>query len=967
MSALPRPELPPGPQRDLVDALHDLHHRAGWPSLRTLAKAAGCSHTTVSTAFSSPRLPAWGLLELLVEAMDGDPRHFHQLWVAASSPATDRADAAPRIAGRRAELAAVRRHLESGTGLLLVTGEAGIGKTNLVTAAALSLPVAVGQCLPLSREVPLLPIVDMLRSVHAVDEGAWLLGALDTCPPPVRETIGILLPEVRSDSPPDGSWAALQLFTAVGWVFGALRSLRPIALLLEDLHWSDATTLDLLEHLLSTGPLPPLVATYRIDDPDVSDRTAEWALRARRQPYARTMVLGPLDLSETRDQLHLLAGHDPDEGDLDRIFSRSKGQPLFTEQLARADSQGMLLPDLLADVLDGRLGVLEGDAWSVARTLGLADRPLEFTLLMEASGLDAERTTSALRELSRRHLLHTDHSEEAPTLRHPLMSEAIRRRLVPGEKPAAHRLLAIALSHAPDARAAEVARHWEYARDPHQSLVWWVRAAEAASDRFALDEIHAALSRVLELWPPGAPAVPEVGYKQFEIYAIAIDNAGAVGSADLAARWAREAVELDLSDEQRVDILQIAGEVEFSYGDPEAGFVLLGQALAIHETLPPDVGFVDTLHWRARHLIDAGRWGEAEADLHRAHGLAVELEDTGRERQLATSEGQLCGLRGEFDEAAQLFASARALPVDPGEDINGELRVAVREVDVLLRAATSPDEIARRTSAVAERAQQVGFDAGPACALTLQLCDAWLRAGETRRAAESVASVWDPQLTFAVAPRHLAKALVDLRAGHVEESLKMQTAVAALRVSSSVEIAWATHHAEIELWADRPELAAGRLDRALSHMLSGDGWRVSSAVASMCARAHADHADQAGLDRPARRRLGEQISKLLAEAPGSPFSTAAVGRQVRADAATWRAEIARATLASSVETWAVAAAEWDALSRPHDAAYCRWRGAQVALAQGQGTVAARLLKRAARDAREHVPLSAAIAATARGS
>ena len=64
MGALPRPDLPPGPHGDLVDAIHDLRHRAGWPSLRTLAREVGCSHTTVSTVFSSPRLPSWGVLEL---------------------------------------------------------------------------------------------------------------------------------------------------------------------------------------------------------------------------------------------------------------------------------------------------------------------------------------------------------------------------------------------------------------------------------------------------------------------------------------------------------------------------------------------------------------------------------------------------------------------------------------------------------------------------------------------------------------------------------------------------------------------------------------------------------------------------------------------------------------------------------------------------------------------------------------
>ena len=86
---------------------------------------------------------------------------------------------------------------------------------------------------------------------------------------------------------------------------------------------------------------------------------------------------------------------------------------------------------------------------------------------------------------------------------------------------------------------------------------------------------------------------------------------------------------------------------------------------------------------------------------------------------------------------------------------------------------------------------------------------------------------------------------------------------------------------------------------------------------------------------------------------------------VGANLISWRAELARLAGSQGVESWRAAATAWDALDRPHDAAYCRWRAAQCALRDGQGTVAARLLRRAAADAREHVPLSEAIAATAR--
>ena len=74
MGALPSPVLPPGAHHDLVRALHELHHEAGWPSLRSLARHTGVSHTTVSKVLSSSVLPPWGTVELLVEAMGGSRR-----------------------------------------------------------------------------------------------------------------------------------------------------------------------------------------------------------------------------------------------------------------------------------------------------------------------------------------------------------------------------------------------------------------------------------------------------------------------------------------------------------------------------------------------------------------------------------------------------------------------------------------------------------------------------------------------------------------------------------------------------------------------------------------------------------------------------------------------------------------------------------------------------------------------------
>ena len=110
------------------------------------------------------------------QAMAGDTRTFHDLWLAASSPPDAPRPTTPAIAGRRPEMAAVRRHLTTGSGLLLVTGEAGIGKTRLVTTTAWTTDtfVATGHCLPLSAQAPLMPVADAFRDVLESDGGRWL-------------------------------------------------------------------------------------------------------------------------------------------------------------------------------------------------------------------------------------------------------------------------------------------------------------------------------------------------------------------------------------------------------------------------------------------------------------------------------------------------------------------------------------------------------------------------------------------------------------------------------------------------------------------------------------------------------------------------------------------------------------------------------------------------------------------------
>lgn len=172
-------------------------------------------------------------------------------------------------------------------------------------------------------------------------------------------------------------------------------------------------------------------------------------------------------------------------------------------------------------------------------------------------------------------------------------------------------------------------------------------------------------------------------------------------------------------------------------------------------------------------------------------------------------------------------------------------------------------------------------------------------------------------------------------------------------------------HADVELWDARPGSARDLLLRAASFLLDSGYAGTSGQVLVAHARAEADLL-ATGADRSARTAAHQRVLDLRDSGSTDPLDSRARGVALLGRLL-WSAELARIDGTASVDQWSDAAQAWDALGRPHDAAYCRWRAAQVALGEGQGTLPARVLKRAASDAREHVPLSRAIAATAAGA
>jgi tetratricopeptide (TPR) repeat protein len=968
VEGLQRPQLPPGAHRDLNDALHVLHHEAGWPSLRALAREAGCSHTTVSTVFSSSRLPSWGVLELVVEAMGGDVGEFRRLWLAVGGSVGSTRIAA-RIAGRRSELAAVRRHLESGEGLLLVTGEAGIGKSRLVETAAgqaTEVFVARGDCLPLSTQVPLLPVTDALRQLLAADEGQRFKQALANCPVYVGTALRRVLPElddlVAAPSAPDDEWWLQRLFSAFGAVMSALASERQTAVLLEDLHWADSTTLDLVEHLLSRPPPLPLVATYRHGDPDTSAATCDWLGRIRRHHAVMSVELGPLTRDESAEQLALL-DVPVTAAAVDRIHERSAGWPLFNEQLAQS-ADLVTLTESLADLLDRRLAGISPDEWVIARALGIADRPLTAPELRTLTDLTPHALTAALRALHGRHLTRTD--ERDVRLRHPLLAEAVRRRLVAGESSEVHRRLAVTLAEGRNPLAAEVAEHWRRADEPAQEIVWRIRAARDAGARFAAAQEAEHWRRALQIWPDDADDIGTSGLRKIDAYVAAlkalehIDWPAAAAVADCALASLAE-----LEDPAAAEVYRRAGVIRGNLGDPASGLALVDRALDILDADEHPAERARALLDRAYLLLGLGRREEAANACLLASELA-EGEDSVTARAALVGRAVHDAEEGRLEEAlARLGAAARVETAEP--DPGGDLYLALTHTHILMTAGGGADEVAKAGRRGLEVAEAWGINDFRASVLTANLSEALRHAGRVREAGLLIDPVTEDMPTPHTWPTHSERGLLDLLRGRGDEATRRLDGLAEMFVIDLANrVVCAQDAPTADLWCARPQRAYDRLTATLRDLGPIDDPQVDVAgLLVLAARAAADLADSLRIETRVRPTLLRDLDSLVTRLPGKPFASAHLNANRPALRATWHAEIARLSGVPSLEKWAAAAASWDKIGRPHDSAYCRWRGAQVALTTGHASETAKLLRRAERDAREHLPLLDSIRTTAR--
>jgi DNA-binding CsgD family transcriptional regulator len=899
--------------------------------------------------------------------------------------------------GREHELSRLQEALAGQARLVLVVGDAGIGKTRFVSeglarAAHDGMLTISGGCLPLAQNLPLLPVADALGELTRLGGGLPFEAALEVAPTYVRSEVARLLPKLAGGDPtatePSGTepleaWRYERLFAGVTELVAGVARLSSLGLLIEDVHWADGATLDFLTYLPRAGRASPVtvVVTCRSDEVPLDAAVADWLNHARRNAGVAEIRLGPLSQYEVAELVTGLVQAQPPAGLVEEVYARAEGHPFFTEQLVAAavtDSgqltQPVALPERLAELLVARAARCGGDARTVLNALAVAGRPLTELMLGEVTGLDPDPVRSAVGELGGARLLAAPIGV-AHRARHALLAEAVAAELLPGERVSLHERVARALENAGDETlVAEAAGHWAAAGRAAEELRARLAAANAAEQVFAYADAATHWQRAIELYEAEPDADLGDGWAAPHLYLRAVDALEASGDTTGARAVADDAYSRFAEHPDRAT----AAVVHFRAGwlraidSPAAGEPLMKEGLRLFEGTPPSLEQARAwLRYALDYLFVVK--GRQPVEIRAALGSGLRVaEAAGAASVTAPLHCLLAAesfIAGDVEEGFRLLAQARS-ELEPSPDAWATLWVAILESDALLKVGKL-EEATRVGLRGFDDARKLGFGSFGGASTSLgNAIEGLLGRGRTADAAALI----DPLITEPVDadnwPLHCARAEIDLLRGEIDAAGQR---LAQIHVDDIPEFAGELGRdvAEVALWAGRPEDALEAVQGALERRGEYDWVMKSGSLLTVGMRSCAELAERARAlrdDDAVRAALtaADNLVSWVSREQGVPFTDHPFMATIPAIRATWNAERSRVAGASDSAIWGVAAYQWEALDYRHRGAYCWWRCAEAQLGAGQPPREAAVPVRAAAAAADgHAPLLAEIRALAR--
>ncbi|WP_433386758.1 helix-turn-helix transcriptional regulator [Micromonospora sp. KLBMP9576] len=840
------------------------------------------------------------------------------------------------LVGRQRELAALRDALARARAgepaTVLVGGEAGVGKTRLLeefgrSATGAGARLLVGQCLELGEAgLPFAPFAAALRAVLRSD-GAGVFDGYEAefarlLPELARGPGGVAAPApaALSDTPRG------YLFDLVAELFQRLAAGQPLVLVIEDLHWADRSTRDLIAFLVRAARPARLllVCTYRTDELHRGHPLRPFLAELDRARDVERVELGRLDRDGTGAILTDLLGGEPLARAVDDIHQRTQGNPLFIEELVASGGPAgcATLPETLRDLLLAKVDRLPDSAQRVLRIAAAGGTRFAHQLLAEVAGLPEAELEDALRASVAAQLVVAD-PEGDYEFRHALVREAVHDELLPGEHARLHARWAAAVEAQPHLVAAgrapaEIAHHWYAAHDHPRALLTARTAACAAADRYAYAEQSRLLERVLELWE----LVPDA---------------------------------TDRLDMDHLAVLEETVAAATTAGNYQRALTLTRAALAEVDVEAEPLRAARLLDRRGRMLAMLGT-GDGVAELREAYRLCLGAPD-GPERVRLLADVAVQLLRLEPEHAGPLAAEAgRAV-----EALDDGLELLPTRIAILSRTEPAPERRLAGLRLAEERARAAGH--APALVSTLvHLSDVLFELGRYAESAQTAADgtvearrVGISRSTGAYLLSNQAEALIAL--GRWDEADAACAEAARIDLPGVSGLHWLQLRAGLRL--ARGHRAADELvDRALAFLARPFLWpnhrlplrelRIEAALAAddPAEAVRAAHAALADERLPQLPREGWPVLSAVARtaartgdsALAGEVSAFAAGLPARHPAERAHATQVAALLGPDGETlaaWRTAVAAWRADGQPYPLGRALLSFAEVAAAAGR--------------------------------
>ena len=867
----------------------------------------------------------------------------------------------PVFVGRVVELGRLHAALERATAgaarIVLVGGEAGVGKTRLVNELAAGVKgaqVLTGGCVELGEgSLPYAPIVEALRPLARTMAPSDLrelagpaYGGLASLPPELGEEAGT---GPAASGRVDGGGQA-RLFELLLGLLDRLAARGPVLLVVEDLHWADRSTRDLLAFLARNLRAEQLlrVATYRSDELHRRHPLRPFLAELGRVERVERIDLARFDRHDLAVLLAGILGGPADPATVDDVLARSEGNAFFAEELLAAAAQrtGSALPPSLRDVLLIRFEALSERAQAVVRVAAVAGRTVGHELLATVATLPEADLLEGLREAVADQVLLVDPDRAGYAFRHALVQEAVYGEALPGELTRLHAAFAAALDADPAlagrsgaAAAAELAYHWHAAGDQPRALETAVRAGTLAMATYAFAEAHRHLERALALWDRVPDAAERAGMGRVAVLRLAAEAASLSGDHHRSVATARAALaEVDVA----ADPVSAGGIYE------RLGFYLsqLGalEALDAYRTgvelvpaEPPTADRARVLAGLARMQALSLHYTQAVATAEQAIAVAERVGARDAESSARNTLGLTLTALGDPDRGLPLLQDAMRIAKEIGSVI--DVARAYVNLSDALDAAGRPEECATVALEGTEVATRLGlarsfvaFQLGNAAAALLNL-------GRWEEAEHHIAAAIADEPDLAVASLLVIRGALETVRG--DFAAATATLGMARRLIDQVVVSVVTTQqvspmlraaAELAWWEGRTDDARRDALDGLRAGAGGQDQRFAAPLLSLALRIEADQAQRA---RAAHDKdlLDKSLLAAAALVEGKDELTDSAGAlllpEVQAHLATADAELDRLHGAAGAAGWLAAADRWAALGQPYQRAYTTWRAAEA--------------------------------------